>query len=132
MEKDPNSSDVVLPKTVTVRESKMMAAPNAQDFSICKILYALSEPTRLEIVRMIDEAGGELRCGFFAQRIGLSKPTLSHHLGILRDAGVLATRLEGTQKLNTIRRDSLNERFPGLLASILTGLDPVESLSVPK
>jgi DNA-binding transcriptional ArsR family regulator len=106
-------------KTHVSANLRMMEGPRIEDFSLCKILYALSDPTRMEILRMIDQAGGELRCGFFSERIGLSKPTLSHHLGILRESGVVETRMEGTHKLNAIRHESLQERFPGLLKAIL-------------
>src|SRR5665213_1858476 len=113
MKKVKTSEPKVRTKTQISVNLRMMEGPRIEDFSICKILYALSDPTRMEMVRMIDEAGGEVRCGFFSERIGLSKPTLSHHLGILRESGVVETRLEGTHKLNTIRRASLQERYPG-------------------
>ena len=100
----------------------MMIGPELATVTIDQVLYALSDVSRLKIVQMIDEAGGELRCGSFAEKIGLTKPTLSHHFGILRETGVIATRIDGTHKLNTLRRRELNLRFPGLLDSILRSL----------
>ena len=86
------------------------------------MLYALSDPNRLRIVRIIDRAGGELSCGSFSKKLDLSKPTLSHHFRILRESGVLGARIEGTQKMNFIRREELDRRFPGLIKSIMAAL----------
>jgi DNA-binding transcriptional ArsR family regulator len=98
---------------------KMMTAPNLATVPIDKILYALSDDTRLKIVEIIDKAGGELPCGSFAERTGVTKPTLSHHFAILREAGVIATRLEGNQKFNMLRKKELSRHFPGLLDLVL-------------
>jgi hypothetical protein len=38
---------------------------------------------------------------------------------VLRDAGVIRTRLEGKTRLNSLRIDELERRFPGLLPSVL-------------
>jgi DNA-binding transcriptional ArsR family regulator len=47
------------------------------------------------------------------------KSTMSHHLKILREAGVTSTRPEGMRCRVSLRRTELNRRFPGLLAAIL-------------
>jgi DNA-binding transcriptional ArsR family regulator len=52
----------------------------------------------------------------------VAKSTLSHHFKILRDAGVLHCRKEGTQHLNSLRRHDLDDRFPGLLNAILQAI----------
>ena len=41
--------------------------------------------------------------------------TCSYHLRLLREAGVTRTRAEGTQRLISLRRDDLEDRFPGLV-----------------
>ena len=80
------------------------------------VLHALSDPVRLEIVRHL--AGcDECSCGGFD--IGLSKPTLSHHFRVLREAGVIRTRPDGRKRQLSLRRDDLDERFPGLLEAVL-------------
>jgi DNA-binding transcriptional ArsR family regulator len=100
-------------------EKNWLDAPDLGAVAIEQVLDALADSNRLRIVRLIHEAGGEMACGSFSERLGLGKPTVSHHFGILRAAGIIATRTEGTQKLNVIRRRELDKRFPGLLASIL-------------
>jgi DNA-binding transcriptional ArsR family regulator len=74
---------------------------------------------RLEIVRALD-AEGELSCNRLD--VPLSKSTLSHHLRVLRDAGVTRTRMEGTQRLVSLRIEDLAARFPGLLDCVLDEL----------
>jgi hypothetical protein len=40
---------------------------------------------------------------------------------VLREAGVIRQRVEGTTRLNSLRRDDLDDRFPGLLDAVLAG-----------
>ena len=83
------------------------------------MLHALSDPARLEIARRLSAAGEEWACGRFD--LGLSKATLSHHLRVLRDAGVVKTRVEGRKRLLSLRRDDLDACVPGLLEAVLNG-----------
>ncbi len=51
---------------------------------------------------------------------------MSHHFRVLRDAGLVHTRNAGTTHMNQLRRDDLDQRFPGLMAAILAqSSDPV-------
>jgi DNA-binding transcriptional ArsR family regulator len=90
--------------------------PAAAEFELPKVLEALADPIRLEIVAAV--APAELPCGSFP--LPVSDSTRSHHLRILRGAGVTQTRVSGTQRLVSLRRDDLERRFPGLLGSVLT------------
>ena len=49
----------------------------------------------------------------------VAKSTMSHHFKILRESGLVFTRKEGTQHINTLRREDLDRLYPGLLAAIL-------------
>jgi DNA-binding transcriptional ArsR family regulator len=93
--------------------------PKKMDLRLTAILYALSDETRLEIVRSLAETD-EIPCGYFD--IDMPKSSLSHHFRVLRAAGVITTRKEGTALLNRLRRADLEERFPGLLDSILASI----------
>jgi DNA-binding transcriptional ArsR family regulator len=94
--------------------------PNASEIRITQILHALSDPLRLEIAKRLT-VHGECACG----RLGgsVSKSTLSHHLKVLREAGVTHTRVLGTQRLVSLRTDELEVRFPGVLESVLAAHD---------
>ncbi len=63
---------------------------------------------------------GECGCGQLTARV--SKSTLSHHLKVLRDAGVTRTRADGAQRLVSLRSQDLHARFPGLLDCVLDEL----------
>ncbi|MDT3440509.1 MULTISPECIES: helix-turn-helix transcriptional regulator [unclassified Pseudofrankia] len=93
--------------------------PATQDIDLVAVLASLGDPSRLEIVGALaqvqEAACGELLAGRMA------KSTRSHHLRVLREAGVIATRAEGTHKFSRLRRDDLDARFPGLLTAIVTG-----------
>jgi DNA-binding transcriptional ArsR family regulator len=86
------------------------------DLDGLEILQALADPVRLEIVRQLARSG-ELRCGSID--LPVTKSTASHHFRLLLDAGVIAQRAEGTRKYLALRREELDERFPGLVDSVL-------------
>jgi DNA-binding transcriptional ArsR family regulator len=89
--------------------------PEVDAIELSDVLHALSDPTRLEIVRGLD-ADGERQCGSFD--LGLTKATRSHHFKVLREAGLTFTRLEGTARYVTLRRAELDAKFPGLLDAV--------------
>jgi DNA-binding transcriptional ArsR family regulator len=90
--------------------------PSRDQIQLGEVLYALSDPVRIEIVLSIAGAGEQPcnQCG-----IEMPKSSLSHHFKVLREAGILSTRIEGTRHINSVRTADLNARFPGLLSAIL-------------
>src|SRR5687767_14091797 len=90
--------------------------PARADLALATVLYALSDPVRLHIVQELT-AAGERSCGMLG--VPLAKATLSHHLKVLREAGIIAMRCEGTLRFNSVRRADLDARFPGLLDAVL-------------
>ncbi len=103
---------------------RLLYHPNKKDLSLVGVLYALGDPVRLEIVRRVAEKG-ELPC-CEALEAQVAKSTLSHHFKVLRESGVLHCRKEGTQHMNSLRRDDLDERFPGLLKTVLQAIEPLK------
>lgn len=90
--------------------------PAADDLSLPQVLHALSDPVRLALVRDL-ASGGEQPCN--ALDLPVAKSTASHHFRVLREAGIIRQRPEGTQYLNALRRADLDRRFPGLLDAVL-------------
>jgi DNA-binding transcriptional ArsR family regulator len=90
--------------------------PAVEDLDLTTLLQALGDPVRLTIVRAL-AASGEQVCG--SMELGISKSTRSHHFKTLREAGVTDTRVEGTHRHISLRRDDLEARFPGLLDAVL-------------
>jgi DNA-binding transcriptional ArsR family regulator len=90
--------------------------PPTQCLTLEQVLHALSDPIRLCIVRQLAQ-NGDLACGTFCE--GAPKSTMSHHFKVLRAAGVIEQRYEGTSCYNSLRRRDLEERFPGLLSAVM-------------
>jgi DNA-binding transcriptional ArsR family regulator len=91
--------------------------PPAASLELTGVLHALADPVRLEIVRGLD-ASGECHCNAFD--LPVSKSTGTHHFRVLRECGLIEQRAEGTALVNRLRREELDERFPGLLDSVLS------------
>jgi DNA-binding transcriptional ArsR family regulator len=90
--------------------------PDVSDLDLTTILQALGDPVRLAIVRGLAHSGEQV-CG--SLELGISKSTRSHHFKTLREAGITRTRVEGTHRHVSLRRDDLDARFPGLLDAVL-------------
>jgi len=72
------------------------------------VLEALVEPRRREILRLVRD--GELTAGAIAGRFpDVARPTVSQHLRVLRGAGLVVERREGTRRFYRARPDALAE-----------------------
>ena len=94
--------------------------PEPADITIYGVLAALSDPTRMEIVRNLSQHGERSPFEFLNMT---SKQNLTHHFKVLRDAGLIAARYEGRNKFVWLRRDLLDDLFPGLLDGVLNAVD---------
>ncbi len=54
---------------------------------------ALADPTRREILRLLRQ--GEMTAGDLAERFDMTKPTMSHHFAVLKEADLLTSRRDG-------------------------------------
>ncbi|RXK31695.1 ArsR/SmtB family transcription factor [Bacillus velezensis] len=91
--------------------------PETDRLQLTKVLHALSDPLRLELVKQLAETT-EKTCGTCADVRG-AKSTLSHHFKVLREAGIAQVRIDGKHRYYSLRKDDLHEAFPGLLEAIL-------------
>jgi DNA-binding transcriptional ArsR family regulator len=99
--------------------SRVLHHPPVESLELTGVLHALADPVRLEIVRTLASDGGcEIRCGAF--ELPVTKSTRTHHFRVLRESGVIEQRPDGTALVNRLRRDELDERFPGLIDSVLS------------
>lgn len=98
-------------------------APDLAGIDVLTVLQALSDPVRLEVVRQL---ATHPETGLMCNQIELpvAKSTASHHLKTLSRAGITAEREQGTCKYVWLRRAELEERFPGLVESVLQAVDP--------
>jgi DNA-binding transcriptional ArsR family regulator len=95
---------------------RAISHPVTEQLSLPGVLHALSDPVRLAIVRELQHEA-ELACGELD--VPVSKSTLSHHLKVLRDAGLTRTRSVGVHRFVSLRREDVEARFPGLLGCVL-------------
>ena len=95
--------------------------PAAEDIQLPRVLAALADPHRLAAVRFVSRHG-ESWCAQVIEEAGLpmTKPTFSHHLRILREAGIVTKRVQGARGYMLLRKDDLDRRFPGLMDSIVS------------
>ena len=100
-----------------VQDTDHITQPARSEIELAAVLHALSDPVRLRIVAALAVAGEEPSCGSFD--LPVTKSTCTHHFKVLREAGVIQQRQRGTARLNALRREDLDARFPGLLDSVL-------------
>ena len=79
------------------------------------VLRALADPHRREILRLVRHA--ELPAGQIAASFTLTQQAVSQHIGVLKSAGLLTERRDGTRRLYSLRHESL-ESVRGLLAEL--------------
>jgi DNA-binding transcriptional ArsR family regulator len=93
--------------------------PANEELDLTTVLAALADPGRLVTVRTLDR-DGESCCSDLrvATGLGCTKSTMSHHLKVLREAGLTRTRVDGVRRYVSLRREDLDGRFPGLLDAV--------------
>ena len=90
--------------------------PSVDAIALTQVLYALSDPVRLSVVRQLAREG-EATCS--ALDHGRPKSSMSHHFRVLREAGLVRTRTDGPAHVTELRRQDIETRFPGLLQAVL-------------
>ena len=97
--------------------------PDVEEIAIPRVLFALSEPLRLNMVRKLAEDGevDSIELG-----PDLPRSTLTHHTSLLRESGVVFVRAEGRKCMIRLRDQDLEARFPGLLGTVLAGYDSAD------
>jgi len=99
-------------------QEKTLAEPAAYPVgSVQRVLAAIHDPVRLEIVRRLFNAGTPLQCG--ALYDGINKSTATHHFRILREAGVTERLVTDGMTCQRLRRAEVDAAIPGLLESIV-------------
>jgi ArsR family transcriptional regulator len=79
------------------------------------LLSALADPVRLSIVRQLAAASDVCACDF-TECCTVSQPTISHHLKVLREAGVVVSERQGTNIVYSLS-PGFRTRWSGIAAS---------------
>lgn len=86
-----------------------------QSGTLAPMFRALGDPVRLRLLSLIaSHAGGEVCVCDLTPRFTLSAPTISHHLKVLREAGLVDSDRRGTWVYYRLRPDAL-DRLAGVL-----------------
>jgi DNA-binding transcriptional ArsR family regulator len=83
--------------------------------TIARTLAALSDDTRRSILSLLGERGS-LAAGVIAEAYDLAKPTISHHLKVLAEAGLVRSERRGTSIVYTLQSNVLEDTAAALLA----------------
>jgi DNA-binding transcriptional ArsR family regulator len=95
--------------------------PKMDEVTVEGILHALSDPIRIQIVIKLLDAACAQNCSTFLniKETPLPKSTLSQHFRILRETGIIRSERKGVELSNTLRCEEMDEKFPGLIHTIL-------------
>lgn len=91
--------------------------PGIADFDFERVLAAVADPIRLKIIAELASATKDLSCG--AIELPIKTSTATHHFTALRRAGVLHQYYVGTSRMNGLRRQEMEQAFPGFLDSVI-------------
>ncbi|MBR1906741.1 MAG: winged helix-turn-helix transcriptional regulator [Clostridiales bacterium] len=91
-------------------------ALRASDNEISRVLSVMSEPTRIRIIRLIS-GSGELRSCDLLPEFEITQPTLSHHLNVLLENGILMSRKAGRCVYFSVNRGTMS-----LVAELMAGI----------
>lgn len=95
-----------------------------RDDDIATIMRAMGHPVRLNILRILAAQQGECCCGDVTESLPLAQSTVSQHIKVLLDAGLIERKPHGTRNRYIIRHDRLAEvgdAFGGLLGGLAPG-----------
>jgi DNA-binding transcriptional ArsR family regulator len=99
--------------------ARQLPHPALAEVQLPEVLFALSDPARLDLVRELAHQGPLTVAQCQATGPDVPKSTFSHHLKTLREAGLIRNEPAGRQRTITLRRAEIDERFPGLLDAVL-------------
>lgn len=98
----------------TAADIEKIPHPPTSALDLATIMRVVGDPVRLQAVRLLSDGRPRI-CGEISDALGLPPSTSSYHLRLLRDAGVIHSRAQGTLRVVSLRRDDLDQRFPGLV-----------------
>ncbi len=79
-----------------------------------KISKALGDMNRLKILNYLSDKGGCGECSDLGDVVDLAQPSISHHIKILTDAGLIDSEKEGRNLRYTLNKDVLTDYIRGL------------------
>lgn len=81
--------------------------PAARLAALEAVCVAIAHPARRQILLAVALSGGEANAGYIARRFSCSWPTVSRHLRVLEDAGLLEPKRQGRERIYDLNREAL-------------------------
>lgn len=91
---------------------------NKEDEKRVKVLKALADPTRLQIIRVLKSRGSEISCAEIYEAFPQVKSTISFHFRTLREADLTIMRKESREKFVVLNQETFDHYFPSFLESL--------------
>ena len=107
------SESTLAPPQPNVREVPELSDQMVQE--LCQVFKLLSDKTRLRIVMYLAQEG-ELNVTELCERLGQSQPAVSHHLALMRVAGLIDPRRDGKHNFYSVREEHFHELMRSLSA----------------
>ncbi len=86
------------------------------------VFKALSDPTRRQVLQLLRQ--GPMSAGALADHFPFSKPTLSAHFAVLREAGLVETHRQGSSVIYELQLSVLEDALLGFADSFGIGREP--------
>uniref|UniRef100_A0A832I0W4 ArsR family transcriptional regulator n=1 Tax=Eiseniibacteriota bacterium TaxID=2212470 RepID=A0A832I0W4_UNCEI len=103
------------PRSLPLRAARAVRS-HADDERLATLAQALAHPVRVAIVRLLSERG-ECVCGSIVDQFPLAQSTVSQHLKVLKEAGLVAGEVDGPRVCYCVNREAV-ERFKTLVGAL--------------
>ncbi|MGZ3550914.1 MAG: ArsR/SmtB family transcription factor [Vulcanimicrobiaceae bacterium] len=101
-------------------QTPVLPSSDLQSVTLPDVLAALADPTRLELILLLSKQSENTgMCANILDTLDLTKQNFSHHAKVLHGVGLIEAWYVGRNKFLRLRRDFIDERFPGLLDGVL-------------
>lgn len=84
-----------------------------------KILKALGDEVRLNIVRLLHKVDKEMMCSDISDKVDVGNSTISYHLKTLREAGLTITRKDGQNRYISLKMETFDRYLPCFFVNFL-------------
>lgn len=110
------------PPTLPRRSQPTPHISQALEQDLVQVFKLLADETRLRVLLYLMQEG-ELHVSALCDRLGQSQPAVSHHLALLRDAGLIAPRRDGKHNFYSVKKTRFHSLIEKLFESMTDGHD---------
>lgn len=115
-------TQMAAPPSLSRRSRSMPHISESLEQDLVQVFKLLADETRLRVLLYLMQEG-ELHVSALCERLGQSQPAVSHHLALLRDAGLIAPRRAGKHNFYSVRKTRFHSLIEKLFESMADGHD---------